>query len=56
MNYRQIELGETNRANVRFALIHYPGIREKEIAELLKLSVMAVSRHVREIRKEWKQE
>jgi len=49
-----IEQGELNRANIRFALAHYPGITQREIAKLLDLSFMAVSRHIRAIRKEWR--
>lgn len=53
MNRRQIKIGEENRRNVRMLLAHYPGISRAEIAELLDLSPMAVTRHVAAIRSEW---
>lgn len=53
MNHKQIELGERNRAAVRALLSSHLGISRAEIAKLLDLSPMAVTRHVASIRAEW---
>jgi biotin operon repressor len=52
-NWKQVELGEANRAAVRALLSSHLGISRTEIAERLNLSLMAVSRHVASIRAEW---
>lgn len=53
MNWRQVEKGETNREAVRCLLKAHLGISRTEIAEILGLSKMAVTRHVTAIRAEW---
>lgn len=53
MNHVQIELGLKNRRAVLGLLLSHPGISRVEIAEMLRLSPMAVSRHVTAIRREW---
>jgi biotin operon repressor len=52
-NWKQVELGETNRAAVRALLSSHLGISRAEIAKRLGLSAMAVTRHVTAIRAEW---
>mgnify|MGYP006386004335 FL=1 len=39
---------------VRKALHLHPGIRAGEVAKLLKISVSAAEKHVRDLRAEWK--
>ena len=46
-------IGAQNRSAVRGLLLSRPGCTRTEIAEWLNLSLMAVSRHVCAIRKEW---
>lgn len=54
MNYKQIELGEENRDAVReWFRLHLCGT-QRECAKDLGLSDMAVNRHVRAIRAEWR--
>lgn len=49
----RISIGEANREAVRALLSSHLGITRVEIAEILKLSTMAVTRHVTAIRAEW---
>lgn len=53
MNHKQVELGRANREAVRNFLSTYLGCTRVEIAKALKLSPMAVTRHVSAIRGEW---
>lgn len=53
MNSERIRLGEANRKAVRALLSSYLGISRVEIAKILGLSTMAVTRHVTAIRAEW---
>lgn len=56
MNWRGVEEGEKNRRAVReWFAAHLCGT-QTECAKELGLSAMAVSRHVREIRAEWRKE
>lgn len=50
------EISEINRDSVRAFLIAHPGCKQTEISSNLGLSLMAVSRHVAAIRKEWESE
>lgn len=54
MNHKQVELGEENREAVRkWFACHLCGT-QRECAKDLGLSDMAVNRHVRAIRAEWR--
>jgi DNA invertase Pin-like site-specific DNA recombinase len=54
MNWVQIELGEENREAVRRFFQQHLCATQVECAAALGLSAMAVNRHVRSIRAEWK--
>lgn len=54
MNNAQIELGRENLAAVREWFVSHLCGTQVECARALGLSVMAVNRHVRTIRSEWK--
>lgn len=54
MNSAQIELGRENLAAVREWFVSHLCGTQVECARALGLSVMAVNRHVRTIRAEWK--
>lgn len=54
MNWRQIELGEENREAVRRFFQQHLCATQTECAKALGISAMAVNRHVRSIRAEWK--
>lgn len=56
MNLTQVELGKKNREAVREWFRTHPGGLQSECAADLKISVMAVNRHVKAIRREWKRE
>lgn len=47
-------IGDLNRARVRAWYRAHPGCTQKECAEALGLSVMAVNRHVKAMRDDWK--
>lgn len=47
------KIGKANRKEVRWLMRTCLGITQREIAERLGLSVMAVNRHYNDIRKEW---
>ncbi len=54
MNHKQVKLGEDNRDAVReWFTLHLCGT-QRECAQDLGLSAMAVNRHVRAIRSEWR--
>ena len=46
-------IGAENRAAVRTYFIEHPGCTQTECSAALKLSLKAVGRHIKEIRKEW---
>ena len=54
LNHHQIEAGERNRAAVRSWLAAHLGGTQQECARDLGLSSMAVNRHVKAIREEWR--
>ena len=54
MNHIQIELGQQNLERVRQYFRLHPCATQVECAEALKLSTMAVNRHVKQIRAEWR--
>ena len=54
MNYKQIELGEENLDAVRDFFLTHLCATQRECSEALGLSAMAVNRHVRTIRAEWR--
>ncbi len=54
MNYKQVELGDKNLEAVRIFFGEHLCATQNECARVLGLSVMAVNRHVKEIRKEWR--
>ncbi len=54
MNYKQVELGEENRDAVREWFTSHLCGTQRECAKDLRLSAMAVNRHVRAIRAEWR--
>lgn len=56
MNTRQIIAGQANLAAVRAFFSAYLCATQKECAEALGLSIMAVGRHVKTIRAEWRGE
>lgn len=55
MNTVQVNLGIENLERVRAFFKRHLCATQRECAEALGLSVMAVNRHVRAIRSEWKQ-
>lgn len=44
---------KTTLAEIRALFLAFPGIRQKEIANLLSVSDMLVGRYTKELRKEW---
>lgn len=54
MNHKQIELGEENYIRVLAFMQTHLCATQRECAEALGLSVMAVNRHVKRIRENWK--
>lgn len=54
MNYLQVELGQENLDAVKKFFRTHLCATQRECAEYLGLSVMAVNRHVRTIRAEWR--
>ena len=54
MNRKQIELCEENYLRVLAFFMEHICATQRECAEALGLSVMAVNRHVARIRKGWK--
>lgn len=54
MNHKQVALGERNRAAVRAFFASHLCATQRECAEALGLADMAVNRHVRAIRLEWR--
>lgn len=54
MNYLQVELGQENLDAVKKFFRTHLCATQRECAESLGLSVMAVNRHVRTIRAEWR--
>lgn len=54
MNWKGVEIGEKNREAVRQWLATHLGGTQAECAADLRLSPMAVNRHVKSIRAEWK--
>ncbi len=54
MNWRQIDLGDANLEAVRQFFRDHLCATQIECAEALGLSTMAVNRHVRVIRSEWR--
>lgn len=54
LNHAQIELGRANLERVRLFMANHLCATQRECAKALDLSVMAVNRHVREIRSEWR--
>ena len=50
----RIEVGRDNLAAVRAFMASHLCATQRECAEALGLSVMAVNRHVKEIRAEWR--
>lgn len=52
--YDPREIGEENRARVYRYFLENPCHRNKDAAETLGLSVMAVGRHARSIRDGWR--
>ena len=53
MNWKKINEGAANKEAVRIMLSTHLGISRVEISKALKLSPMAVTRHVASIRAEW---
>jgi hypothetical protein len=53
-NWKQIELGEINLDRVRHYFQTHLCATQRECAQELNLSIMAVNRHVKTIRAEWK--
>lgn len=56
MSASRSRVGDRNRAAVRALLVSCPGILQKEIAEVLGIGPVAVNKHVKKIRAEWKAE
>lgn len=54
MNYIKIQEGRDNLALVRAFMASHLCATQQECAKALGLSVMAVNRHVKEIRAEWR--
>lgn len=54
MNADRIQLGLSNREAVRAFMASHLCATQQECAKALGLSVMAVNRHVKEIRLEWR--
>lgn len=54
MNNKQIEVGRDNLQAVREFMLSHLCATQQECAKALGLSVMAVNRHVKTIRSEWK--
>ena len=54
INHHQIEAGRTNRACVLVWQLKHPWGTQTECAKALGLSPMAVNRHVKAIREEWR--
>lgn len=52
-NWKQVDLGRANLAAVRQYFSSHLCATNRECAAALGLSVMAVGRHVKEIRAEW---
>lgn len=46
-------IGAENRARIRQWLIEHPGGKQRECAEALGLSTIAIMRHIKKIRSEW---
>lgn len=55
MNHIQVELGESNLAAVRRWFASHLCGTQVECAKALGLSAMAVNRHVKTIRAEWRE-
>ena len=54
LNHHQIEAGKINRLAVEQWAITHPWGEQQECARDLNLSLMAVNRHVKAIREEWR--
>ncbi len=54
MNQKQIELGQDNLEAVKEFFITHLCATQRECAEALGLSAMAVNRHVKTIRASWR--
>lgn len=54
MNYKQIELGEDNREAVQNWFMNHLCGTQRECAKDLNISTMAVNRHVKTIRAQWR--
>jgi predicted transcriptional regulator len=48
------KLGHKNREAVRWFFVTHPGCSQIDCAKALGLSVVAVNRHVKRLRAEWK--
>lgn len=55
-NWKQVELGEQNQKRIREFFQTHLCATARECSEALNISEMAIGRHVKEIRKEWKKE
>lgn len=53
-NWKQVEMGEANLRAVRAFFVTHLCATQRECAAALGLSLMAVNRHVRTIRDEWR--
>lgn len=54
MNHKQVKLGQENLEAVRMFFKKHLCATQRECADALGISVMAVNRHVRTIRAEWR--
>jgi len=54
VNHKQIEAGRDNRERIRMWQTAHPWGTQSECAKALNLSPMAVGRHVKAIRAEWR--
>ncbi len=54
LNHHQIQLGRDNLAAVRAYFETHLCATQQDCAKALSLSIMAVNRHVKEIRSEWR--